>query len=305
MSEDITVRTNDITDQNVSAITIMASARGYFDDETVREALRNAGLSESQMPGHVGLNTALRRAMQDISRGNKAQDVKSKGRGNSAVFTVMTTNLDALDLEVNSGLGVADAEVSARIQVDPGNSDSYQLRISPPDHWAAREIRERFDLHCGRMSATYDLKVWWTQKFLPGIGAMRTGRALGEYVVSATPSVVETLTKVKDALATLPSTGKFRTYLTGECGDSADAVDMITDAILDEAERVAQETSIALNKNVGIRGLESQSRKAVALHDRLEKLGKSFGVGLEDVDSVINVLQIKIGVSMAKIATAS
>jgi hypothetical protein len=298
----ITVRTSDILDPNVKAITIMVSARGFFDEATVRDTLRQCGLDESQLPGHVNLNTALRRAMQDVAKGDRETGVVSKGRGSNCVFTVARTDLDRIDLEVDDGRGITNAEVSARIQVDPTNTDSYYLRISPPDHYAATYIRQQFDEHCGRFSATYDLKVWWTQKFKGSIGAMRTGRALGEYVVPFNSRVANMLLSIKEKFSDLSATGKFRVYLSGETTDSGDAVDMITDAIIEEAERVSKATREALNKRqVGVRGLNAHAQRAVQLHDRLEKLGKSFGCGLDDVDDVVNELQKHIGASLAQL----
>ena len=302
-NNNICVTTSDILDANVKAITIMVSARGHYEEAPVRDMLRSVGLSENQLPPHVCPNTALKRAMVDLARGNKEESVLSSGRGSSAVYTVAETNLSRIDLEADDGLGITDAKVSARVQVDPGNNDAYYLRISPPDHPAAPYIRQRFDEHCGQLSSTYDLKVWWTQRFMGSIGAMRTGRALGEYVVEANEDTARLLLRLKQGFSELPDSGKFRIYLRGETGDSADAVDMITDAILEEAERVSKHTLDALQKKVGSRGLNTHAQNAVALHGRLEKLGESFGASLDDVTEVIKDLQKRIGMSMAALAT--
>lgn len=289
----VTVRTSDITDTNVDAITLMASAAGEMPIDRVRSALAAHNIPADLMPPEISLATGLRRAMEELAKGANRK-LFGKGRGLSAVYTVTVTNMERLDLDVDSGRGIADAEVSARIEHDPFG-DSYTIRVTPPSHPAAPLVQTRARQLQDVYSCTYDLKVWWSQRVLPYLGAINTGRAAGEYVMSAAAAAdkVSLIQAFQAAFRELSdSSGKFRVYAYGETANDANAVDMIADAIMDEAQRTLDATqAIMANRTLGKRAVATKSAELSALRERLGNLAKSFGLGLEDAESVLHELE--------------
>lgn len=306
------VITSDITHPSVDLIEITCQARGWFDQDKVRDALKPLCKKYSiPLPRHVALTTALKRAMVDLSRGSNDREVKTKGTKGTSVYTIVGFDPEKLDREEHDGSDIATAEVSARIEANPALKDSYTIKISPPDHPGADLIRKKHDEYCGLYSCTYDIKPWLTQEALPALQAIRTPDALGKYVVKANDRSRSALLELQQCFEQITSSGddaKLSLYLLGRSGHDASMVDLIADAIMDETERVLNairadlEKVDAGEKRIGLRALATHNQKATDLRQRLIALAESMGLGLEDVETQVNEVEKRLGILEAALS---
>lgn len=300
MAMDITLVTSDITSPNVAALELTATASKFLDVAEVNRALEHI-LPKKLLPGGVSPNVALKRAMQEIARGDSERDVKTSGRKASAVYTVLRVDSDRIDREESDGRGVADAEVSARIDWS-GEGDSYTVKVSPETHPAASYIRTLQREYSGKYSATYDLKPWFSQRVLPWLGAVSAPDAGGKYILPCKDNQesVEKLLEIRDAFKNLSAGGKFRIYAKGMVRGDSDAVDLIADAISDERERVCGALMKELSdpdKRQGKRRIATMTAQLHDLRDTYRKLCESFGMAHEDSLADIDEVERMLGVA--------
>lgn len=301
---DNAIITSDITHPAVELIEVSCSARGDFDVETFRDKVIPWALKYNLPPiAYNGPGVALKRAMESLASGPE-RTLKTTGRKGLAVYTLIALDLTRVDREDNDGTNVGQAEVSARVITDSIN-DTFAVKIDPVDHPAAGVIRHEFAKHAELYSATYDVKTWLTQKVFPAMQAVRSTDVMGKYWFHASPRNREALLSLQQIFSSIKvSTGRVNVYMTGRSGNDSSIVDLLTDAILEEAERVSSTIESLLTshgdgtKVLGPRGLQTQIAAANALHERLNKLGSSLGLSLDDVNNNIQELQKRMALLM-------
>lgn len=292
--------TSDISHPSVELIEVTCSARGNFSVDKFREVLIPWALKYN-VPAirFNGPGVALKRAMAELASGPD-RELKTTGRKGMAVYSLIALDLSRVDREESDGTNVGQAEVSARIYVEPG-SDSFTVKITPEDHPAAALIRSQYDTHCGLYSATYDVKTWLTQQVFPAMQAIRSVDAMGKYWFHADDHTRAALLELRDCFKQVSgSGGNLNLYMTGRSGNDASIVDLLTDAIIEEAERVSSVIEDHLmqhdsgDRKLGSRGLQTQMGSVEDLYKRLNKLGDSLGISLTDVNNQLNELKKRL-----------
>lgn len=301
----VTLVTTDITHPAVDVIEITASSRGSFPLDAARETF-NEWVEETNsfdnkcapVPAlrENGLGIALKRAMESLADG-PSKDLKILGRGNNAIFTLITTDLSQANLEQDDGKGIGSAEVTARLKLD---TQTPEVVVSPDNHPRKNSILSMFEHHRRQVCATHDVKSWLQQQALPALGAMKSPDARGKAWIPATPRNVAAIHSLQASLTDLADRhGKISLYVTGRSGDDASIVDLITDTLLEEAQRVCTDIESCLNKVTTFKGLESQGKKAVALHERLKLVADAFKIGGADIYKVVEDVEINIALAIA------
>jgi len=293
--------TTDITHPAVDVIEITASSRGGFSLATA-ESILDAWAASADVPAlrRNGLNIALKRAMEELAHG-PTKDLKTLGRGIGAVFTLVTTDLRQADLEYCSGVGIGSAEVSARLHKNP-DTGTYEVMVSPATHPKAAEIVQAFEYHKARACATHDVKAWLQQQALPALGAMKSPDARGKAWIEATPKNVKAIQELQVALDDLAGIGsRISLYVTGRSGADSSIVDLITDTLMEEADRVRKEIEPRLADLATVKGLEFQAARALDLRKRLLGIAKAFGIAESDIEREIEDLEYNIAQTLARV----
>lgn len=277
---------------SVAAALVKRRQGGSFPVDVVQQALTDAGVPTGLVPKGPTVTTALKRAMQDATRGNSAAEVKVSGRGSGAKFTIVYTNKERLDREFDDGKGVSDAEVTGSIEFDGANG--YSIKLVPEDHPSNQYIRDRHDFHCGQFSNVYDLGTWFGQQVMPFAGSIPTGS--GDYFVPKGDGL-DLVQKVRTVFKDLNDGSNFmRVFLMPQLSSFADTVDAITDSVLEEVERVSGKLESELeNGKAGSRRLASMTRDVDKMRGIVAKFSKSLGEAFEDVDPRLAEIETLIG----------
>lgn len=283
----------------VAAALVKRKQGGFFPVDMVQKLLMDCGVPDAIIPSGPSLTTALKRAMDDACKGDTSLEVKVQGRKSTSVYTIVRTNRDRLDREVDDGKGVSDAELTGRIEFD-GNGN-YSVKFTPADHPSIPFIRKRMDDHTGQLSNVYDLGVWFGQVFMPYVGALPTGQ--GDYFLPKGDKL-DMVKRVKEAFAAVNNgSNHVMVYMLPQIGGVVDTIDAITDCLLDEVERVCTDIEGRLSdtdKPIRQRGLEGLNRKAIDLREMLAKFSESLNASFEDITPRITDVEARIG--MASVA---
>lgn len=268
---------------------------GYFPVDKVQKALMDAGVPDALIPKGPSLTTALHRAFKDACRGDSSREVKITGRKSSSVYTIVNINKQRLDRDTDDGKGVADAELTGRIEFD--GAGGYTVKLTPADHPSGDYIRHRMDVHCGQFSNVLDLGTWLGHDLMPHVGCVPTGS--GDYFIPKGAGL-DLLMNVQKAFADMNSSGNYvKVYVLPQV-NGVDMVDIITDCLLDECERVCSGIEERLDdpqNPVKRRGLTTLSAEANKLRDIVEKFQQSCSISADDVFSRITDVEAAIGIA--------
>jgi hypothetical protein len=287
----------------VSILAVTANAAGNLPVESVDEAVdRIENMPESIKPKHPGPGTHLKRGMATMTKGDNEREVKTNGRKSNAVYTILATDMGRLDREVDDGKGVSNAEVSARIiWDDPQQPDNYSIKIDPPHHPAAPYIRQKQRESSGQYSATYDLKVWFTSRFLPYLGAFKSPDAQGKYLLpKGDQEAVQLLLDVQEAFRDLTSGGKLRIYIDGIVRDDADKIDLIADCMQDHEEKMVKVMEKELDdfdggKRFGKRRMATMADEAHKLRENLQRMAEACTAAQQSSYEGIAAIETRLG----------
>lgn len=304
----------DLHHNAIGAVSIYSKQAGFLSVEaTVR--LLQAHLPAKLLPPEVGHSTALRRAVEDGAKGSKNKRVESKGKSSKAVYSIISIDREGLDLEESSGKGIADSELSARVEENGVGGES--LVIHPIDHPQAQYIRERYDFHRYHFKCSEDLSKWMSQTIMtaPELQAItRPGHGGGLYYIPKGPGFDLAL-KIKDALEEInvysgrTLTQGVKVYAQPVFTQFSDCVDAITDALLDDFDKACDGINSYLHSfeegenTVRFKGLESKAKEAQNLRKKLDSFAKACGMSFDDLKPRIDAVEARI--AMAEVVLAS
>lgn len=305
----------DLTHPAVGALSVFSRQRGFLPIEDTDQKLQAAGIEESLLPPAPGPSVALRRAITDAAKGNKNHKVESKGKGSKVVYSILAIQRERIDLEESTGIGIADSEVSARIEKN--GVGGYSLVITPASHPQADYIRERFDYHREHYKCSEDLSKWLSQNLFKSNklkSIAKPGKGGGMYFVPK--AGFDLILKIKEELenlSTYNSNGQLvegvRIYTQPVFHGFTDCLDAMSDALLDDFDRACDGIESYLvgwedgETNVRPHGMKSKAKEAEELTDKLKAFKESCGLNVSDLDDRIKVLQKRI--SEAEIAIAA
>lgn len=300
----------------VGAYTVYSKQLGYLPIEAVNAAFDSEGSSSPKSPG---VSVHIKRALEDVARnlGDKhtSYRVETKGRASCAVHSIISVDKDRIDISLDDqqGRGVANAIVSAKIVVkDDGN---LAVQITPSDSPYIDAIVSRYEYHKQHYKCAEDLSTYLSQKFFRGcLGAVPRAGAGGTFYVPR-GEAMDRLIRVRDLLhgiSKFDSQGRLlegvKIYVVPVITTFGDAVDAITDSVLDEAEKFCYflEDILTENntgeKNLGPKALTSKMKEAHNFRDKLAQFKSITGSALDDVTDRMKALETRL--LMASIAAA-
>lgn len=299
----------------VGAVSLYSSQAGYLNIKDTISSLKSSGIPTKLLPPEPGNSVALKRAVEDAAKGNKNRRVESKGKFGKAVYSIINIDRENIDLEESTGKGIADSEVSVRVEENGVGGES--LVITPNDHHQADYIRQRYEYHREHFKAPEDLSKWLSQKVMPSAelrAISRPGHGGGLYYVPKGPGFDLAL-KLRDALNTMSTfdsnkqlVNGVKLYVQPVFTQFSDCVDALTDAMLDDFEKVTDGINSYLTDfesgdiNVRFKGLETKAKEAANLRKKLENFSKACGLSLDDLTPRIKAIETRI--SMAEVVLA-
>ncbi len=301
MSNAITDVEIDFNHPTIGAYGVCARFAGYLPIKEVLTKLKEHGVPGDLHPIFVGNSVALKRAMEDACAGDKTLRVESTGKASKVVYSILRTNKERINREVDSGTGVADAEVSARVEAN--GVGGLSLIVSPSNHPFTHYINERFDFHREHYKCSHDLSVAFTQavksKFIKG--ASRPGQAGGFYFVPKGDGldILRNMEKAFNEVSyyhgnTIQNGVKI--YFIPMLTQIQDVLDAIVDSVIDDALATIEDLKAATDPDckLGARALGTKAARALELEKKLENFSASCSVAFTDIAEQVETLKKQI-----------
>lgn len=298
----------------VGAIAVSSKQAGYLPIKKLEEHLLAMDIPPELLPRKPESGSIhLQRAMKDAIRGerNKNLDIRSEGKGKNLQVHIMNIHKHRLSREKHSGVGVADTLLSARIQMNPHTKDDELVFFPSEDHPLVEEIRARYEFHREHYKCAEDLSRWISQTVMTSRltqAVPRPGHGGGLYYVPKGDGF-DLIVKLRDALNEINSASFNRLhqgvkiYLMPMITTFPDVVDAITDALIDNFEKEAEdlenyllrheEDEVKLRSN----GIDTKMDQCDSLREKLEAFRDSCGASTEDLTIRINALKSRLGIA--------
>lgn len=305
----------ELSHPSVGAISVFSRQRGFMPIEETEQGLQKAGLPQSLMPPVPGPSVALRRAVEDATKGDKNRRVESKGKRSGVVYSIINLDRDRIDLEEDNGFGIANAELSARIEKN--GVGAYSLVITPEDHPQVEQIREFFSFHQENFKCSEDLSKWLSQTVFKSPllkSVARPGHGGGMYYVPK--AGFDLVLKIRDTLNEMSEfdhrnqlTRGVRLYTQPVFHGFSDCLDAMTDAFLDDFTKTCNGLESYLvgwedgDAKVRWKGMETKAKEAEQLNAKLKAFKESCGLSVDDMSVRIKALSSRI--SMAQVALST
>lgn len=314
---------------------------GYVPVAKFYEALEEQGVPPQMFPNIPTDNKCLERAMQDLreNRSYLVRSL-TKGRGWSLVVENPEA-LDLEAREELERLGVGDdaeedytVELTAKVERAEDDAHVSTLRIIPEDHPGAPLVREAFryhrgtdDEHRGMFKCSQDLSVWFSQNVIPWVRGVATRSRGGSYYVMKgdTLTRLESVAKALEQVSTFvkepvknadgtffrTSDGKVlnrtktvtggRIIMEPKLATPA-TIEVLIDSLVNEMDKELDVLDEKIrSESLGVRALDTQSRKVEEHSKKLRQFEELLGIGLEDIRSRLQESESGIGMAKLKV----
>ena len=302
----------DISHPACGAIGVCSKQAGYLNREAVLEAFEAAGIPKGLQPSKPRNNVALKRALKDLTKGDSSLRVESKGKGLTATYSIICTDKERIDLEEDNGIGIADAIASARIEVDGNGVHKVLVK---PSHFDSAELLEKFNFHREHFKCSEDISTYISHKLLRSKevqAVSRPGHGSGFYFVpkGAGSDIIRSVREVFEGLNSTTASGQLiegvRISMLPMITTCADVVDILTDAVLDDAEKALDTLDAELTKNdeegnLKMVALESKLKGIKVLKAKIAAFTKSCGDAFNDLDPQLQEIEARTQIAMLKV----
>ena len=300
----------------VGAIAVSSKQAGYLPIKKLEDHLKALGIPEDLIPKRPESGSIhLQRAMKDAIRGTRGRvyDIKTTGKGKNLEVAIVNFEKGRISREKDDGRGIAHSILSARIKMDPHTKNDELVFFPDDSHPFVDDIRERYEFHRQHYKCAEDLSRWVSQTVMasPLTQAVpRPGHGGGLYYVPKGDGF-ELVVRIRDALNEINSTNRvdgrlnqgIKIYLMPMITTFPDVVDALTDALIDNFEKEAEELEAYLLRyeedDVQLRnnGLETNFKKCDALKEKLEAFRDSCGTSTSDLTIRIEALKSRLGIA--------
>lgn len=278
--------------------------KGSEDVDKVRKAFEAHGIDDRFMPEPPTPSIALKRAVQSVFKGHLF-NVSSIGKG--AGWSVSVKDTDALAKHLASGLDInamADASKKAWALKMTCNvvkeGDSTTIRISPPDHPAAENVRQAYAYHSGRVVFSEDISVLFSVKVLSA--AHVSGRGQGDTWFVLKGDGLELVRKFSEAVRDVSSynddgslTNGGKITLLPKIAVSG-VLESVIDNMIEDADRAIEKMQGDMDK-MGERALSSRIGETRKIRANLEQWAKLAGRTLPAVTTRLTEVEKELAVA--------